>query len=389
MNIRRIFAVGFIFVCTAIAWFVLGQALTLRTQASHRKLGVEVAGNWGTPMAQRHPVIYYIAPTHARPQQNIQPNRSAIRVKLQYDPKKKGLLWYRTYKVDFDAQYEIINRTPIRQTIYIDFQLPAEGVRYDKFSLTIGDKESTQTPVQGRITESVILGPGEEVPLHITYWAAGMDRWDYHFGDQPRVQDFQLAMETDFDEINIPAGTESPTSREQLTPSGWNLDWTYSDVIGARSIGMDMPAVVNPGPVATRITFFAPVSLLFFFTVLLIMSIVRGAGLHPMNYFFLAAGCFAFQLLFAYLVDLIPTMAAFSIAAVVSLLLVNGYLAAVAGFRFARLSSTAQFGFMVLFSYSFFFPGLTGLTITIGAIVTLALLMLATAKTDWNQTFAN
>ncbi|MGI6302730.1 MAG: hypothetical protein ACOX52_16975 [Verrucomicrobiota bacterium] len=117
-----------------------------------------------------------------------------------------------------------------------------------------------------------------------------------------------------------------------------------------------MPAVVNPGPVATRITFFAPVSLLFFFTVLLIMSIVRGAGLHPMNYFFLAAGCFAFQLLFAYLVDLVPTMAAFSIAAVVSLLLVNGYLAAVAGFRFARLSSTAQFGFMVALQLQLLLP---------------------------------
>ncbi|MGI6302729.1 MAG: hypothetical protein ACOX52_16970 [Verrucomicrobiota bacterium] len=124
MNIRRIFAVGFIFVCTAIAWFVLGQALTLRTQASHQKLGVEVAGNWGTPMAQRHPVIYYIAPTHARPQQNIQPNRSVIRVKLQYDPKKKGLLWYRTYKVDFDAQYEIINRYPDPADLLYRFSTP-------------------------------------------------------------------------------------------------------------------------------------------------------------------------------------------------------------------------------------------------------------------------
>lgn len=44
---------------------------------------------------------------------------------------------------------------------------------------------------------------------------------------------------------------------------------------------------------------------------------------------------------------------------------------------------------MVLFSYSFFFEGLTGLTITIGAIVTLALLMITTAKVNWVDKFAS
>jgi hypothetical protein len=42
---------------------------------------------------------------------------------------------------------------------------------------------------------------------------------------------------------------------------------------------------------------------------------------------------------------------------------------------------------MILFSYSFFFEGLTGLTITIGAIVTLALLMAATARVNWTEKF--
>ncbi|MEY2574891.1 MAG: hypothetical protein QOF80_378, partial [Verrucomicrobiota bacterium] len=49
----------------------------------------------------------------------------------------------------------------------------------------------------------------------------------------------------------------------------------------------------------------------------------------------------------------------------------------------------AQFAYMVLFSYSFFFEGLTGLTITIGAIVTLALLMAATAKVNWADKFGS
>jgi inner membrane protein involved in colicin E2 resistance len=119
------------------------------------------------------------------------------------------------------------------------------------------------------------------------------------------------------------------------------------------------------------------------------MGMVWRISLHPMNYFFMAAGCFAFQLLFAYLVDLIPLSLAFVISAAVSLALVSGYLFAAVGRRFAQLAVIAQFAYMVLFSYSFFFEGLTGLTITIGAIVTLALLMAATAKVNWADKFAS
>jgi hypothetical protein len=80
-------------------------------------------------------------------------------------------------------------------------------------------------------------------------------------------------------------------------------------------------------------------------------------------------------------------MASFVIAAAVSLLLVCGYVAAVAGRGFLRIAAPAQIAYMVLFSYSFFFDGLTGLTITIGAIATLAILMAATARVDWAGVF--
>ena len=166
------------------------------------------------------------------------------------------------------------------------------------------------------------------------------------------------------------------------------MTWNYPDVIGAQPIGMAMPSLLNPGPVATRITFFAPVSLLFFFTVLIIVGALRGVNLHPMNYFFLAAAFFAFQLLFAYLVDLVPLGWAFAVAALVSMGLVGGYLRAAAGAAFAWIAVAAQFAYLVLFSYSFFFEGLTGLTITVGAIVTLALLMTLTARVNWAAKFS-
>ena len=41
----------------------------------------------------------------------------------------------------------------------------------------------------------------------------------------------------------------------------------------------------------------------------------------------------------------------------------------------------------MFFSYAFFFDGFTGLTVTIGSIVTLFVLMQATARVDWSQAF--
>ena len=41
---------------------------------------------------------------------------------------------------------------------------------------------------------------------------------------------------------------------------------------------MDPPDRLNPGPLAARITFFAPVSLLFFFTVMVILGVLRATA---------------------------------------------------------------------------------------------------------------
>jgi inner membrane protein involved in colicin E2 resistance len=299
------------------------------------------------------------------------------------------LFWHRTFNVDFQGSYTIDNPTPIAQTIYVRFQFPAADASYNDFSFVLNGVPSTENRQTSEgITEAVTLEPGAKATLEVAYKTRGTDRWGYSFGDTTRVRNFDLTMKTDFDEINFPNGTGSATERKRAS-RGWTLRWAYPDVIGAQAIAMDMPNVLNPGPVASRITFFAPVSLLFFFAVLLLMTTVRRVNLHPMNYFFLAAGFFAFQLLFAYLVDLIPLLAAFVAASAVSLVLVSGYLFLAAGKTVARIAATAQFAYMVLFSYSFFFDGLTGITITIGSIVTLALLMVTTAKVDWSEKFAS
>ncbi|MEY2511426.1 MAG: hypothetical protein QOE26_2189 [Verrucomicrobiota bacterium] len=389
MTIPRLFAIGGIIVCTALGWFILGSSVLVRSGVSLDRCAPNVTGGWGPVMTQPHPVMYYNSPGSANGRHLIQPAQSDVTVALRYEPKKKGLLWYRTYLVDFHGDYSLQNPTQITQTIYVRFEFPAADASYSDFSFLIDGVPATgNNKTAEGITEAVTLQPGQSAKFTVAYRSRGTERWGYSFGDTTRIRNFRLAMTTDFAEFDFPAGTGSPTERAR-NGNGWNFVWSYPDVINAQAIAMGVPSVANPGPVASRMSFFAPVSLLFFFAVLVLMGMVWRISLHPMNYFFMAAGCFAFQLLFAYLVDLIPLSLAFVISAAVSLALVSGYLFAAVGRRFAQLAVIAQFAYMVLFSYSFFFEGLTGLTITIGAIVTLALLMAATAKVNWADKFGS
>ncbi|HEX9764140.1 MAG TPA: inner membrane CreD family protein, partial [Candidatus Acidoferrales bacterium] len=178
-------------------------------------------------------------------------------------------------------------------------------------------------------------------------------------------------------------------SEKQATADGWKLDWTYKNLLSGFQIGMQMPGKLQPGPLAGQISYFAPVSLLFFFFILFILTTLRSIELHPMNYFFLAGAFFSFHLLLAYLVDHISIHAAFIICSLVSIFLVVSYLRLAVAMRFAAVeAAAAQFLYLVLFSYAFFFEGYTGLTVTIGAILTLFFVMQLTGRIRWSEKFA-
>jgi len=129
--------------------------------------------------------------------------------------------------------------------------------------------------------------------------------------------------------------------------------------------------------------------LLFYFFVLTVVTTLRKIDLHPVNYFFLAAAFFAFHLLFAYTVDRMPIGPAFALASAVSMFLTISYLRLVVGLRFAAVEAgLAQLFYLILFSLALFNEGFSGLSITIGAIVTLFLTMQWTGRIRWSERFA-
>ncbi len=387
MNFRRLVAITFIFGCVCVAWLILGSSILFRTEIGYEALGRQVEALWGSRHYQKAPEVSgYLPESGGTP---LELTSSQIAVDLQLDHRRKGLLWYATYAVDFDGTYTFQNPTAEMITATVTFAFPTSDAIYDNFEFRIG--ETLVRPGGGdsrALSRRVEVQPRETVTIHIAYASRGMDEWRYSFADDiTTVEDFALVVTTDFDDYDFPERTISPSAKTP-TSGGWALTWEFSSLVSDFDIGVRLPQRLNPGPLASKMSYFAPVSLFFFFTVLVVLGAVQGNHLHPMHYFFLGATFFSFHLLFAYLVDHVLLELAFVIAAVVSLALVISYLWRVAGRTFAlREAGLSQFFFLILFSYAFFFEGYTGLVITLGSVITLAILMQVTAGVDWDEVF--
>jgi inner membrane protein involved in colicin E2 resistance len=404
---KRILALSFISACTTIAWMILGATIFQRTYGLDDSLRSKVSSSWGTAQTQEPPAASYLVVTHEK--QDFRDANGKTRTKLveikqqvfltldstrasvdlQLEHRQKGLLWYSTYKTTFAGAYTFQNNSGQDQDVTFRFPLPAQQAMYDKVAFILDGAPVAYENDGNAVQATKRLGPGQRADLKVGYASQGMDRWNYKFGNEiAQVHDFQLSMSTNFKDIDFPDNTLSPTEKHE-TEDGWKLDWNYKDLLSGYQIGMVMPEKLQPGPLAGRISFFAPVSLFFFFFLVFIITTIRGVDLHPMNYFFLAAAFFAFHLLMAYLVDHISIHASFFISAVVSLALVISYMRLVAGPRFALVEcGLAQLVYLVLFSYAFFFKGFTGLAVTIGSIITLFVVMQMTGRINWSERFA-
>lgn len=404
---KRIIAIIFIFVCASIAWAILGGTIFSRTYSLDQTAQNRVASTWGAPQNQAPPQASFTN-IHTRTEESTENGKKIVKkveeavtttlplesskvdVVLDLEHRQKGLLWYSTYKVGFAGAYGFRNTSDKEQLVRFALNFPTSQAIYDDLSFTV-DGAPVQISNQDKAASAAVkVEPGKVAHLMVGYRSQGLNEWRYNFGgnDVAQVRDFTLTMKTNFKEIDFPDYTLSP-SRKVESNNGWDLTWSYTNLLSGYQIAMVMPEKLQPGPLAGRISFFAPVSLFFFFFLMLIITTLRGIELHPMNYFFLAAAFFSFHLLLAYLVDHVSIHLAFLIASAVSIFLVVSYLRLVVGMHFAsREAALAQFVYLVMFSYAFFLKGFTGLAITIGSVATLFVAMQVTGRIRWADKFS-
>lgn len=414
MTFRKLAAIALIFFGASAAWSVLGSSLVARTGQFDERLEREVQLLWGAPHRQVAPdgwiqrqgvdtEVVDVKESDGRTVRrettkavvrsvpvNLESTQASVDLGLEH--RRKGLIWYATYTVLFKASYTFRNPDPVARELHVRFPLPAQDGLFDDFIFQVNGVSVNPTgDVSKDMSTFTNAAPGAPVILYVQYRSRGLGTWTYAFAPNgaAQVRNFDLTMRTNFRDIDYPAAAVSPSTQAEIA-GGWALSWNFANLISGKTIGMELPQKLNPGPFAARVTFFAPVSLLFFLTVMVIVGATYGPALHPMHYGFIACAFFAFHLLLAYSVDHMPVHVAFAVSAAVSLVLVASYLRVVTGMRGALWwAGGAQVIFLVLFSYAFFFEGFTGLAITVGAIVTLFVLMQITARVSWDAVFAS
>jgi len=410
---RRLLAIGFVWLGCSLAWAVLGSTLGVRGGETSSALLADVHALWGPPLQQAPP-----SATGTETHREVQTEThfddklkryydvkkevdvtteaplvlatSRIQAKLALEHRQKGLLWFPTYAVDFAGGYTFRNESAERRDATVRLPLRQDGVTYEGFEVVDGEGR----PIDATFEEQQLrfgrtLAPGEAAAFTVRYRARGTGSWSYGtpgkgLGAEPgRARDFRLELETDFPEVDFPAGALSPTRHGAVT-GGWRGTWESPQIVGTQVVGLELPQLLNPGPLAARITFFAPVSLLFFFFVVSILLAAANGALHPMHYFLVGCAFFAFHLLFAYLIDHVAVGPAFGISSAVAVLLVASYTRLFLPLRAALLRvALPQVVFLVLFSWTFFWKGFTGLAVTIGAVLTLFVVMQLTGRLDW------
>jgi len=389
MNIKKITCLGLIYALGWAGWWTLGTITAIRSNTFSGRIGPQVEALWGSRLSQKAPRFSVKIPGTDRMKPLI-PEQSLIRVDIQPDYRKKGLLWYATYNCEFDGAYTVKNDQPVSQTVYVHFDFPAKGATYDAFAVRL-DGIPLSSPVNTRegMDEIIELAPGRTVDFHLRYKTRGLDTWEYSLaGETGRVRNFTLMATTGFKDVDFTEASLSPMVKTLAPTNGMTLTWKASDLITNGNIGIIIPEKLNPGPLTTRITYFAPVCLLFFFILITTIGIMYKITIHPMHYLFVTSGFFAFHLLLSYLAGHVWIHAAFLGSALISVGLVTFYLSAALGPNFPwKIAVGGQLFFLVLFSYTFFIEGVTGIIVALGTVVTLGILMKVTARVDWDQVF--
>ncbi|HWZ87924.1 MAG TPA: inner membrane CreD family protein [Polyangiaceae bacterium] len=387
---KRFLAIAVIWLGCAMAWMILGSTLHLRTDSLSGSLTDEVYALWGPPGRQAPPHASYqkqelteevvIEQTASGSSKKtvqhevkvdvpVALDASDVHASLELEQRRKGLMWFPTYGVDFHGNFTFSNDALGAHDVQVRFPLHSPGGSdgrssgstanngsFDGFAVVDGSGQAVAFEISG--DDAVFtqhFAPGERRRYGISYRTRGTSSFRYLMTQgSGRARDLTVTIETNFADVDFPTDTLSPTTHA-LTPHGWRGSWHFASLVSTGAIGIDLPQLLNPGPLATKVTLFAPISLLFFFFVVAVLSQVRGHQLHPMHYFLLSCAFFAFHLLFAYMVDHWAIGPSFAIAAGVSVFLVVSYARLFVGWKFAlREMGLAQLLYLVLFSYTFF-----------------------------------
>ncbi len=235
---KRIAAITFIFLCTSVAWMILGTTIFSRSYSSKAGLRGRVVSAWGAPQEQTPPSAFYDEPFTTTTEtivdgrkvvqnrqdtavRNLPLESSRVRVNLALEHRQKGLLWYSTYKVAFGGVYTFRNTSEKEQLVTFRLPFPAKKAVYDDLQFLLDDQPLAVAYHDASASGATRLAPGKTAVLRVGYRSQGLDRWRYRLGGEiEQVRNFSLRMRTNFKDIDFPGDTLSPTEKRETPTAG-------------------------------------------------------------------------------------------------------------------------------------------------------------------------
>ena len=406
MTIKKIIAIICIYSFTVVAWIILATTNDSRTSSYFYELQQKVIGIYGDRVSIHSPELYKknkkereksVDDKKVIEEYNefyyYDTQKAKIDININLDQRKKGNLWFPTFKANFEGNYNFkINDYNPKQQYFLYTTLNSANSIYTDISIKINSEDLLNlTPLVQKKEILVMPDRNGFVNFEISYSLTGIESLVYYISHKTdaivQMKEFDLKIKTDFDNFDFPPDMMSPLNKSKIK-EGYLLEWGLKDAITGKDIGIIIPNKLNPGEIVTRVTFFAPISLLFFFIVTFMVSIILKLNIHPMNYFFLAATFFSFHLMYSYFSDHINIYITFVISTAISLFLTMSYLRLFTSKAMAYVyAPMTQFVYLIIFSFSFFLKGMTGFIVTIFAVLTLYLLMQLTGKLNWDNAF--
>ena len=307
-----------------------------RTEGQTDLLSKRVQNSYGGPLIITPPRIYYERTRERKvkvagletissfkERETVDPSDSNVAVDLSLERKKVGNLWFPVFFAKYRGQYEYdVEAIPKDVRSETLFLLPglssSESIfRNIEFKLNGASVEPlarivSNTPIELTTTRYV----NGKLMVDFSYETTGTDYFLYllsNLGQQQnmgenevrsegiekarltRLDNFDLKLTTDFIKYEFPKRTVPYTTLRQEDGRS-EFEWLFDKTVTGKNIGLIVPEELNPGDIASRISFFAPISLLFFFVVVTIFGILAKNRLHPMHYAFLGGDLFVVSL---------------------------------------------------------------------------------------------
>lgn len=371
----------FVFLPLFLAWMMFGLRLEDRTyKASYQQLA-SVKQIWGGNLAQPMPSVRYKrSGSDVSRLSRGEIEQAKLVVDLRMDYRKKGLVYYTGYNVDFLGQYQV--RNPENEKIYLSFIFPyptraGEGLLRDVKLLINGEEDRDDTEYQPNLALwTGVLEPEQILEFSLRYQGRGLDQFIHGFEAGHQINNFSATLRVHgAKELDYPVATMPPTEPPEDTEDGKILTWKLDRTQTQLNLGVILPDRLNVEQQLGVMSFRAP----FFFLLFLVsVALIIHLAKHPPRFMPLAILSFTYFLfypLFAYLLMYINLVLALALSFTAIGLMIFNYARLLYGVPIALAIALAYTLYGGVTTIAALLPSYTGLILTIEGVVIMGMVM--------------